>query len=34
MTVRGLEDYYRAHPDFPLVRLGKRNVKIHREQME
>lgn len=34
MTVRGLEDYYKAHKDFPLVRLGRRNVKIHRERAD
>jgi len=34
MTVRGLEEYYKAHPGFPLVRLGKRNVKIHRERAD
>ena len=31
MSVRGLEEYYKRHPDFPLVRLSKKNVKIHRE---
>ena len=30
MSVRGLEDMYRQHPDFPIVRLG-RKVLIHRE---
>lgn len=34
MAVRGLEEYYRHNPDFPLVRLGKRNVKIHRERAD
>lgn len=34
MTVRGLEDYYRAHKGFQLVRLGRRNVKIHRERAD
>lgn len=34
MTVRGLEDYYQRNPDFPLVRLGRRNVKIHRERAD
>lgn len=34
MTIRGLEDYYKAHKDFPLVRLGRRNVKIHRERAD
>lgn len=34
MTVRGLEEYYRTHEGFPLVRLGKRNVKIHRERAD
>jgi len=34
MTVRGLEDFYRRNPDFPLVRLGRRNVKIHRERAD
>lgn len=34
MTIRGLEDYYKAHKDFQLVRLGKRNVKIHRERAD
>lgn len=34
MTVRGLEEYYRANPGFPLVRLGRRNVKIHRERAD
>jgi hypothetical protein len=34
MTVRGLEEYYKANPGFPLVRLGKRNVKIHRERAD
>lgn len=34
MTVRGLEEYYKRNPDFPLVRLGRRNVKIHRERAD
>ena len=34
MSVRGLEEYYKRHPGFPLVRLGPRNVKIHREQAD
>lgn len=34
MSVRGLEEYYRRNPDFPLVRLGPRNVKIHRQQAD
>lgn len=34
MSVRGLEDFYRRNPDFPLVRLGRRNVKIHRERAD
>lgn len=34
MTVRGLEDFYRRNPDFTLVRLGRRNVKIHRERAD
>lgn len=34
MTIRGLEDCYKAHKDFPLVRLGRRNVKIHRKRAD
>lgn len=34
MTVRGLEEFYKRNPDFPLVRLGRRNVKIHRERAD
>jgi len=34
MTVRGLEEYYKRNPGFPLVRLGNHNVKIHRERAD
>lgn len=31
MSLRGFEEFYRRCPDFPLVRLGPRNIKIHRQ---
>ena len=34
MSVRTLEEFYRRNPDFPIVRLGPRNVKIHRVQAD
>jgi hypothetical protein len=30
MSVRGLEDMYKRHPDFPIIRRG-RKVLIHRK---
>ena len=34
MSVRGLEEYYKRHPDFPIVRLGPKKVMIHRERAD
>ena len=34
MSVRGLEEYYKANPDFPLVRLGPRKVLVHRDKAD
>lgn len=34
MSVRGLEEFYKAHPDFPLVRLGRKKVLVHREKAD
>lgn len=33
MSVRGLEDMYRRHPDFPIIRRG-RKVLIHRQRAD
>lgn len=33
MSIRGLEDMYRQHPDFPIIRRG-RKVLIHRERAD
>ena len=33
MSVRGLEDLYRKHPDFPIIRLGKK-VLVHRRRAD
>lgn len=30
LSVRGLEEMYRRHPEFPLVRIG-RKVLVHRD---
>lgn len=30
LSVRGLEEMYRRHPEFPVVRIG-RKVLIHRD---
>ena len=33
VSVRGLEDLYRKHPDFPIIRLGKK-VLVHRQRAD
>lgn len=33
MSVRSLEDLYRRHPDFPIIRRGRR-VMIHRQRAD
>ena len=33
LSVRGLEEMYRRHPEFPLVRVG-RKVLVHREMAD
>lgn len=33
LSVRGLEDMYRRHPEFPLVRIG-RKVLVHRDKAD
>lgn len=33
MSVRNLEDLYRRHPDFPIIRRGRR-VMIHRQRAD
>lgn len=30
MSVRGLEEMYKQHPDFPVIRVG-RKVQIHQK---
>ena len=33
LSVRGLEEMYRRHPEFPLVRIG-RKVLVHRDMAD
>lgn len=33
MSVRGLEDMYKRHPDFPIIRRG-RKVLVHRKRAD
>ena len=33
MSVRGLEEMYKRHPEFPIVRVG-RKVLIHRDKAD
>lgn len=33
MSVRNLEDLYRRHPDFPIIRRGRR-VMVHRQKAD
>lgn len=33
MSVRGLEEMYKRHPDFPIIRRG-RKVLIHRKRAD
>lgn len=33
MSVRSLEDLYRRHPDFPIIRRGRR-VMVHRQRAD
>ena len=33
MSVRGLEDMYRRHPDFPIIRRGHK-VLVHRQRAD
>ena len=33
MSVRGLEEMYKRHPDFPIIRRGKK-VLVHRRMAD
>lgn len=33
MSIRGLEEMYKRHPDFPIIRVG-RKVLIHRRRAD
>ena len=33
MSIRGLEEMYKRHPDFPIIRRGKK-VLVHRQRAD
>lgn len=33
-SLRGFEEYYKRHEDFPLVRVGRRKLLVHRERAD